>query len=157
MVIVYGDRATVEVSPDVEFPTKESYRQQMNRVTRPFGDPNHEAALNQAMLTFQRSSRPEAKKVVVVITDKFPMNVPDAVKKAARGLELDDVKVIPVPVGSDADEDGIKKLSPFKDVLVKAGKNDNPKELARKIMIKVLKGQISFDFICNVLHLCQML
>ena len=142
MVIVYGDRAQVKIRPDVEFPTKESYRQLMNSVLRPFGDPNHEEALSQAMLTFQDSSRPDAKKVVVVITDKFPINVPDAVRKAARRLELDGVKVIPVPVGGDANEDGIKKLSPFKDVLVIAGKNDNPKELAGKIMIKVLKGNL---------------
>lgn len=140
LVMTYGNEPIIKIGFDYKFPTKDAYFQLMNQVSRQFGSPSHEKALNEAIQAFQLSARPDARKVVVILTDTFPPKVPELVKTVARDIELDDVKIVPVPVGTDADETAMKSISPYKDVLVKADRDSEPKELAEKIMDKVIKG-----------------
>lgn len=144
---------TVNIDFNYKFPTKDTYLRFMNQINRQLGGLSHEAALNKAIQVFQLTARPDARKVVVVMTDSFPTKVPEVVKKAARGLDLDDVKVVPVPIGIDADETAMKTLSPYKGVLVKADKSNVPKELAEKIMEIVIKGwALYIDLFYNLLE-----
>ena len=149
--MTYGSDASIKIAFDYKFSSEEVYKQRMNQISRPFGGPSHDSALNEAIKVFQLTARPDARKVVVIFTDTFAQKVPDLVKDAARGLELDEVKIVPVPVGTDADKPAMKSLTPYKDVLVRADRNSDPKNLAKTIMDKVIKGK-KCNFFCNQIN-----
>lgn len=53
---------------------------------------------------------------------------------------MEDIRVIPVAMGSDADVYELQKISPWIDDIVETDKDDNPFKIAKKILVNGLKG-----------------
>lgn len=113
-----------------------------NSISRPSGEPNLEQALSEAKKLFdQASPRPNAKKVLVVIMDKKSSNKYQEIDVALKPLKEDDVKVVPVAVGTDASLDELKNITSAEEYVVTVEKSTDPVKLAEKVMIKVTKGK----------------
>lgn len=88
----------------------------------------------------QASPRPNAKKVLVVIMDKKSTDTEEDIQEALNPLKEDDVKIVPVAIGPDADVNELKNITSAEGYLVEAEKTTDPKKLAEKIMAKVTSG-----------------
>ena len=53
---------------------------------------------------------------------------------------MEDIRVIPVAMGSDADAYELQKITPWIDDIVDTDKDDNPFKIAEKILMNGLKG-----------------
>ena len=59
---------------------------------------------------------------------------------------MEDIRVIPVAMGSDADVYELQKITPWIDDIVDTDKNDNPFKIAEKILMNGLKGELVRPF-----------
>ena len=93
MTIVFGENATVSFSFADTFSSDENLKAFIASLRRSQGLPDVEKALKEARNVFYRNARPEAKKILVLFMDKD--NAGDKGKSliAAKGLEIDGVKV----------------------------------------------------------------
>ena len=80
--------------------------------------------------------RPGVKRILVVLVDKKSVGDTDDTKKlqAAKELYGEDVVIIPVAIGDEADPTELSKLTDRKDAVIKESTNITPEELAKKIM-----------------------
>lgn len=85
--------------------------------------------------------RPNARKALVVIVDRRSGASEADIKSAARPLEANNVRVVPVAIGPEADQVQLSVATPEKDNLIQATKTDRPDNLGKKIMVVVLKGK----------------
>ena len=88
----------------------------------------------------QASPRPNAKKVLVVIMDTKSINEEEEIQAALQPLKEDEIKIVPVGIGPDADVNELKNITSAEGYLVKAKKTADPGMLAEKIMVKVISG-----------------
>ena len=88
----------------------------------------------------QASPRPNAKKVLVVIMDTKSINEEEEIQAALQPLKEDEIKIVPVGIGPDADVNELKNITSSEGYLVKAKKTADPGMLAEKIMVKVISG-----------------
>ena len=86
----------------------------------------------------------------MIIMDKKSIDEQEVVQEALKPLKKDEVKVVPVAAGSDADKDQLKNLTSAEGYLVEAEKTTTPEKLAKAIMDKVTSGMndVKRD-ICN--------
>lgn len=138
--IAYGTDAKIVFSFQSNFPSLESWLTVIDRIKLPKGRPALEGALVKAQELFQSSARKDAKNILVVIADKSPLGDKKIIDKETRALDIYGVKVVPVAIGREIDAEEIKDISPYKDALVNASKDVDPKDLAEAVMKKVLKG-----------------
>lgn len=100
--------------------------------------------LEQALATvkdlFQFSPRPEAKRVLVLVTDKRSDSTIEDVEGAAADLWKARVKIIPVAFGRDGDQEEMKAISSEKDNVMDVPDTNYPDTVAEEIMEKVLEG-----------------
>ena len=101
-----------------------------------------EAALLKAKDVFDESSRPDTKKVLVIITDKKSESEIDDVKAAAVKVEQADIVVIPVAFGNLADPDEAVVTTPNKENVVETKDTSDPNDIAEEISSKVLVGEL---------------
>ena len=88
----------------------------------------------------ETGARPAARRVLVVIMDK-KSDVPlPTITYAAKGLHDNDIKVIPVVVGKEADVNQLANTTTQGSNLIEAPKNFVPNKLGETIMRKILKG-----------------
>lgn len=59
---------------------------------------------------------------------------------------MEDIRVIPVAMGSDADVYELQKITPWIDDIVDTDKDDNPFKIAEKILMNGLKGELVRSF-----------
>lgn len=96
------------------------------------------AAMELAERSFKGSgSRDKARKILVVIVDNKSGNGKDEIRSAARSLEEEKIRVIPVAVGQYADPVELVETTPLKETLVKVPSSERPKPLAKKILDKI--------------------
>ena len=89
----------------------------------------------------QAPSRPGAKKVLVVIMDKKSANGASEVKDAAKPLEDNNIKVVPVAIGSQASLSELEKITTNKKFMAIVGIDEDPERLGEEIMRKALKSK----------------
>ena len=99
-------------------------------------------ALEAAKLLLTIQGRSDAKKVIVVITDKKSGSSPNDVQNQAKTLENDNTKVIPVALGKEADVAECIAVTPNKENVVVVDEGDDPSVTAEIILRKALKGMI---------------
>ena len=99
-------------------------------------------ALEAAKLLLRRQGRSNARKVIVVITDKKSGSSPNDVQNQAKTLENDNTKVIPVALGKEADVAECIAVTPNKENVVIVDEGDDPSVTAEIILRKALKGMI---------------
>lgn len=100
-----------------------------------------------AIITFvfqATSSRPDSRKVLVIITDSNPTNGPDDIIIATEPLNDSGIKIITVGLGMEVDPVELYVITPNKDNALDPKDSDTPKEIAETIMKKILNGNISF-------------
>ena len=142
--IVYG--ATIGTTlqlGDPSFKRIEDLRDYIQKLSKQTSDPQIDNALREALKIFQGpNARPGAKQVLIVLTDKKSTSSEEVIKTSARLLEDKNIRVIPVSVGSDADPDELRSITPYKGDVIKAKKDEEPWRLAREIIIKILTGMV---------------
>ena len=77
----------------------------------------------------------------MVIMDKKSSSKHEDVDEALKPLKEDEIKVVPVAVGPDANVDELKNITSAEGYLVTAEKTTDPTKLAEKIMAKVTTGR----------------
>ena len=113
----------------------------MNMYALYFKGPDLEKALKESLEMFEGAgARPSARKVLVMIMDKKSGVPASLIDDAANGLYDNNVKVIPVAVGKEADVKELEKSTKDKNNLIEAPKDFVPDKLGDTIMRKVLKG-----------------
>ena len=78
--------------------------------------------------------------------DKTSSDGDGEVQKALKPLKEDDVKIVPVAVGPDADRNQLKNITSTEEYLVDAKKSTTPEKLAEEIMDKVTSGRKDVGF-----------
>lgn len=146
-VILYGDVASVKVQFGDSFLSEKSLKSFINVLPRPRGGADLAKAMETAAREFEKSVRPVAKRVLVVVTDSRSDSRLDDVRNASKSLERASVKVVPVAFGKDADKLELQSSSQEgKDNLIDVKEPFEPKVLAKQIMSTALKGKMRFHF-----------
>ncbi|KAK3733125.1 hypothetical protein QZH41_003235 [Actinostola sp. cb2023] len=139
-VIVYGPEARARVGLSAFFPTDKVLRSLINSLPKPSGTPAIDKALKEAEKMFDAaSSRPKARNVLVLFIDKKSSNSPGDIIRAARPLEEDRVKVIPVAIGNEVDMDELEYVTPEKGNVMTGRNDEDPGQFGKRIMHKVFK------------------
>ena len=92
------------------------------------------------MQEFTSGGRPNAKKILVVITDKRSTSKFMDLTSEGMDLEQQDIRVIPVALGNEADVNELQKITPWLDDILEIDKDDNPYKVAETILKIGLKG-----------------
>ena len=141
-VIVFGSSASIRVSFGDDFPTDENLK---NVITILSGS-NERPALDEALkkgkeLFDEAPERPNAKKVLVFITDMKSTSKLVDLKEAAKMLEDDGIKVIPVAIGDEVDHVELEETTSDKTNVVNVITDVDVIVLKEKIMFNVFKGK----------------
>lgn len=75
----------------------------------------------------------------MVVSDQTSESTEDEIKQAALLLESNNIRVIPVALGSEADIKELSNATFDEDDVVKAEKTDDPENVADKIIMKASK------------------
>ena len=140
-LVTFGRDATRKLSFSRELSDINSLKDMIENTPRPFGDPNLQKALEEARKLFETEpKRPDALKVIVVITDKKSTSRPEDVKQAFIPLAEEGVKIIPVAVGASADPKELERVTSNRGYVIKTERELDPDVTAEQIMEMVLKG-----------------
>lgn len=155
-VILYGVRPSVKVQFGDDFPSAKSLQSYISVLPRPRGGADLSKALQAAKGEFDKSVRPGAKRVLVVISDSKSDSLLVHIRNASKSLENSGVKVVPVAFGNAADKQELQSTSEDgKDYLVNAKEPVDGKALAEKIINQALVGKTrrrAFAKICVYEH-----
>ena len=148
-VIVYGATIGAKLQlGDPSFKSIEDLREYVQKLPKQASDPQIDKAMQEALQIFQGpNARPGAKQVLIVLTDKKSTSREKDIKTSARLLEEEKIRVIPVAIGSEADPNELKSVTPYKGDVMEANKDEEPWRLARDIVIKILTGMATLWFI----------
>jgi hypothetical protein len=141
-IIVYGSQATIHRNFGDRIPDPDSLKRLVSALPLSSGGSSVDKALEKAKQVYEGFGvRPDAEKVLVVITDKDSGLSISELKAAAKPLEKKGIRVIPVAVGSEVDPDKIGAVSTYYKVIA-APENEDPNKLGNEIMKRALKGEI---------------
>ncbi len=97
-------------------------------------------ALVQTDKLFKDHGRPKARKITVVFVSGKADATTNELKKAAKKLNDNEVKIIVVKLGTDTDDKQLVAIKPKKDI-VKVNKTDDPEKSAEIIDEQRMKGK----------------
>ena len=138
-VILFGGDAKIELDFDGDVSTPNKLIELVRGLSRRSGGSNLIAALEEAKKVFESASaRPDAWKVLVVITDKGSGSSVSDIEKAGKPLDEEGIKVIPVAVGSEADPSELEVTNPERFVIT-VPRTEEPKSLGQQIMEHVIR------------------
>jgi hypothetical protein len=139
-VLTFGDKAVVQLKFDAKHPTDAELKRAIEFIPRSLGGVNLDRALKESR-NLLNSARPKARKILVVVVDKRSDNTLEELKAAAKSLEDDGIRIIPVAFGNAGDSNELGNVTPIKDDVVSTIDGDEPKTTAKKIMDRVLNGK----------------
>lgn len=141
-VTVFGSSASSKVTFGDDFPSDEDLKSIISLLSAPKGPPALDEALKKGKELFDNAKeRPNARKVLVVITDKKSSSKLSDLKDSAEQLEEDGIKVIPVAIGDEVDLDELEATTPDENNMVNVSTDVDLTDLKNRIMNKVLKGK----------------
>ena len=113
------------------------------------GDSALDKALQEANRLFNEDEavRPDARKVVVVITDNESSGDKEAAKGIARDLKDELVTIVTVAVGSNAAQQELETLTEAGSDSLNTTINENPGETGKKIIETISKGMLLMTFL----------
>ena len=76
----------------------------------------------------------------MVIMDKDSTSSLEDIKKKALDLEIASIRVIPVAMGNEANENELRKTTPQKQNLIKPDEDEPANRTAEKVVTKAIKG-----------------
>lgn len=141
-LLTFGDSVNRQVNFTSDLPGTEELEKALGELTKPSGDPDLEAAFIEAKMMFKQAAhRPGAKKVLVLIMDKKSSSVDILVVDSAKSLEDDNIKVVPVGIGLEANLSELEKTTTNMKFMVTAAVDEDPQRLGEEIMRKALKSE----------------
>ena len=147
-IILFADSANTYVPFSHTFPDKATLMSLLDTFPAPSGSPDLQKALDEAKSMFDKapSRRPDAKKVLVLIMDNKSINDADTIRKAATGLEEEDIQVIPVGVGANVDDGDLESVTSNKKNVITTDKDGDPSSVGKEILEKIIQGK---DYVKN--------
>lgn len=136
-VVVFGSNTDAAIS--IQDNLNNTVQIAVKRLFPQFGVPDLDEALSEARKVFKASGRPDARKVIVVISDSASDSSYGDIKAEADSLKQDDIVLISVVIGKDADPNELKEFTPHK--VTETTTDEDPEELGKKIMELALKGK----------------
>ena len=144
-VVVYGDDAKTSIGFQQVFPKDEDLKRYLATVVPASGGSSLETGLKEGKEMFRsRGVRPNARKVLVVFTDKKSTGDEQMAKDAAQELKDQGIKVIAVALGSESDLTELKDVATDGRHVIPAKKTDDSEELANEVMELAFKGTLPF-------------
>ena len=140
-LILYGDVAVTVVNFNHTFPPSASDLKATIDAQPPIsGGPFHDNALEEAFEVFNRTEgRPNAKKVLVVMTDETSGSDSNSLSSAVKPVEDLGVLVLSVGAGNFADRNELSVISPNELDVISPTLGENPSVLADRIMERILR------------------
>ena len=141
-LITIGSDAKTEIAFSDDYNNTQGFKNRVSETKRPLGSPDLKRALDAARRGFAEaaSSRPGAKKILIVMIDQKSVNYPQVLSASAKRFEEAGILVVPVAVGSLANVDELTRIVPSKGVVIKVSSNDDPAVIAQKIMGGAVNG-----------------
>ena len=141
-VIVFGSRASSKIRFGDVLPRDEELKTIVGSLSGPKEPPALDEALKKGKELFDNADeRPNARKVLVVIVDKKSTSRLDELRRGAKRLEEDEIKVIPVAIGDEVDHAELEEMTPEKANMVNASTDIYVIDLKTRIMNKVFEGK----------------
>ena len=141
-VIVFGSRASSKIRFGDVLPRDEELKTIVGSLSGPKEPPALDEALKKGKELFDNADeRPNARKVLVVIVDKKSTSRLDELRRGAKRLEEDEIKVIPVAIGDEVDHAELEEMTPEKANMVNASTDIYLIDLKTRIMNKVFEGK----------------
>jgi hypothetical protein len=105
-------------------------------------------ALAETDKLFKEHGRPKARKITVVFVTGTADATTNGLKKAAKKLNDNEVKIIVVKLGTDPDDGVLEAITPKKNI-VKVNESDDPERSAEVVDEQRMKGNriISFEYL----------
>ena len=146
-VIVYGSKVTTRFTFDNAKFTQESLIRAVNSTDNVAGTPDLEKALKEAESLFKKTSRPNATKTFVVLSDVVARGNNNALIALAARLRKSGVLILSVGFGADVDQIGNqmnKVVITRSDYIgIKDFMTERPVVVAETIMFKALQGKVA--------------
>ena len=137
-IILFGAYANIRLNFDGGVSNANALTKFVQSLPRTSGGPDLIGALKQAESAFESAGvRPEASKVLVVITDNASDVTEPDIERSATSLHEKGIKVVPVAVGSEADSSELEATNPERTVIL-APNDESPEHLGRQIMTYVV-------------------
>lgn len=133
-LITFGATPDVKIRFDNVFDTEEELGKFVDNVKKAIGEAALDKALEEARYLFALAEdvRPNASKVLVVITDKKSDSTEEDVQVASKKLKDDGVRVIAITLGDESD--------PVSPEVIKPEKDSGPEEVVKQLVDTVLNG-----------------
>lgn len=112
------------------------------------GEPDLGKALGEARKLFEKGTRPEAKKVLVLITDNRSPTADQEIRNIAQPIQDSGIKIIAVVIGKEGDSEQLENAASSKQDVISVSKNKEPGDVAREIMKKATDGKTNL-FTCK--------
>ena len=141
-LIIFGDIASIKINFMDSFPTDDAIKRFIDSVPRSINGPALDEALEEARKLFETSRRPQANKVLVVISDKNSTSSPEDLSEKVITLEqqgIDDI--VSVVIGNEASAEEMLGIAKNKDDVIAANSSDTPKDIADKISKRITQGK----------------
>lgn len=142
-LIVFGNEPSVELRFSRTFDSDAELKAHLDLQARVSDGAALDKALKKAADLFGEYYREGAKNVLVVIMDKRSTSNRKDVQSMAVPLWEDDVEVIPIAFGSQADKKELELITPHKENLILAYVNNKTVNIAQRIMDKMMKGKVA--------------
>jgi len=139
-VVVFGNTPSVKVT-FTQPVNDDQLKTILQNAAKNRAGSNLERALDEVQRLFDSSPRPDAKRVLVLVTDKRSDSSLEDVKTSAESLWSSRIKVVPVAFGREAAPNEVKVTTSDEDNLIDVKNTNNPDDVAKDIMEKVLEGQ----------------
>ena len=136
-IISYGSTPKIELR--LADSLKPDVTQRVEAIPMPRGTPDLARAL-QLGEEVLLPGRPNAEKVLVVITDVKSGSSLSNVRLAAESLDGKDIRILAVGVGNEADPDELATASGFVKNIINSTNTDEPGKIREDIMHKIRQG-----------------
>ena len=142
-VVVYGNNARTVIDFQRVFPKEDDLKQYISSVTLATVGSSLEKGLAQGEQLFASGgARPNARKVLVVFTDKKSNGNEQMAQAEAKELRDQGIKVIAVALGSESDVAELKDVATDGRHVIRAKKTDDSDKLAVEVMELAFKGTV---------------
>lgn len=153
-VIVFGSQARKVLGFDSDISDPVQLEALISSLSPISGDSALDKALEKVLESFGESvTRPNAKRVVVVITDNESGLEEDVIAAKARPLEQRNIRVIAVAVGDEANQQELETTASDKRDVLSVTTSVQPKKLAKDIMVLVLTGMLALLAVLYYRHI----
>ena len=141
-LLVFGDNADRKINFKDKFRSSENLKSYIKLIPKRSGGPELHVALQEGIFLFksEEGARPGVKRVFVVMIDKKSVSTAEQIKRASLALSKNNISVVTVGIGDAVDQKELKFASTDGMNVITVSKDQEPKILADKIILKARKG-----------------